>query len=401
MNIIRNLSWIFFANAFSSLTKWLMVILIAKNLTAVEVGVYTLAFAIGAPITLFANMKLRSLYITSEGENLKDYLYTRNMLSLIAFMTLILIGYLVYPQYFIIIILVGISKILDLQSDMLYAVPHKNGDLNIIGKLMIIKQLILILVFGAFLFVFKSLTIALLSQIITQLLIIIFLEKIIVYRKYKIVFEKLEFKNIKLLLMLGLPLGFVQMIFSINSNIPRYVLEHYENAKILGYFAAIMYITTIFNLFVSSISQVFLPKLTFIYNSRNIQLFKKYLNFYLLGFSILISILLILTSIFWGEGILILLYGSEYAVYKDILILVSISVGLNLISWNYDTALMAMRYISIQPKITFINLVITIIFAIYLIQKYGIQGAAYTLLISSGMLLIMRSIAVQHNLNSK
>lgn len=400
MNIIRNLSWIFFANAFSSLTKWLMVILIAKNLTAIEVGVYTLAFAIGAPITLFANMKLRSLYITSQEANLKDYLYIRNILSLLAFVTLVLIGFVIYPEYLIIIIFVGISKILDLQSDMFYAIPHKNSDLNIVGKLMVIKQLLLILVFAVFLFAFKSLSIALFSQIVTQFLILVFLEKNIIYKKYKIIYNEVKYENLKVLLIMGLPLGLVQMIFSINSNIPRYILEYYENAEILGYFAAIMYITTIVNLFVSSISQVFLPKLSSVFLAGKIKLFKKYLNFYLLSVSILISILLFVVSILFGENLLIFLYGNEYAYYKDILVLISISVGLNLVSWNYDTALMAMRYISIQPKIIFINLLITLIAAYYLIMHFGMRGAAYTLIISAVTLLIMRVFAVHKKINS-
>ncbi len=37
-------------------------------------------------------------------------------------------------------------------------------------------------------------------------------------------------------------------------------------------------------------------------------------------------------------------------------------MAVNFIGWNYDTALMAMRRISIQPKISSITLIINIFF---------------------------------------
>lgn len=400
MKLIKNFTWIFFANVFSSFAKWLIVIIIAKNLTVTEVGIYSLAFAIGAPVTLFANMKLRSLYITSTEDNLFDYLITRNILSVAVFLVLVIIGSIFYPEHTNVIILVGLAKILDLQSDLYYAVPHKNSDLNIIGKMMTGKNFLLLMSFAVTLILTKSLTKALLIQVIIQVVFLFLVERKYVLKNYPIKKNKATLKGIKSILLLGIPLGFVQMIFSLNSNYPRYVLEYFESPDVLGYFSAIMYIVIVANLFMNAISQVFLPKLSNLYRKSKIVIFRKYVFIYLTLISVCLGAVLIVLSFFWGEKALVLLYGLEYAEYSDILVLVAISVAINTISWNFDTALMAMRYISIQPKITLINLFITIIIGYILISEHGITGASYTLIISATIQMLMRAYFVVKKLQA-
>ncbi|MCZ8537256.1 hypothetical protein M9R32_08700 [Paenisporosarcina quisquiliarum] len=399
MNILKNLSWIFFANVIASLSKWLMIILIAKSLSSTEVGVYSLALALGAPITLFANMKLRSLYITSTNQQLSDYISSRNILSLIALLILSTVGSIFYTEYFIIIVLVGISKIIDLQSDLYYALPHKNNELNIVGKILILKNVFSILLFGTFLLIFENLTFALFAQVIFYLIFLI-MEKRYLLNHYKTKKDQPSWMGIKAILVLGLPLGLSQMLYSLNVNFSRYILEYYESSEVLGYFSAIVYILIVSNLFMSAISQVFLPKLSTMFENGNIVLFKKYVYHYLSFFSIIVGIFMIGLAIVFGEVILTILYGKEYAVYKNIFLLCTISTAVNLISWNVDTALMAMRYVSIQPKITLVNLFITIISGYMLISNYGIKGAALTLIISATFQLILRIYFVNKRLNS-
>jgi len=219
MKLIKNLSWILFANIFSSFAKWLIVILIAKNLTVTEVGIYSLAFAIGAPVTLFANMKLRSLYITSTEDNLYDYLFIRNILSIIVLFLLTIIGAIFYPQYFIIIMLVGVAKILDLQSDLYYAVPHKSSDLDVVGKMLLLKNAVLIVSFAISIILTRNLSFALLVQVLIQIVYLIFVERKYVLSNYTFTIGKKNYKAIKSILLLGIPLGFVQMFFSLNSRV--------------------------------------------------------------------------------------------------------------------------------------------------------------------------------------
>ncbi|MDV2684408.1 oligosaccharide flippase family protein [Alkalihalophilus lindianensis] len=404
MKIIKSITWIFFANLLVSITKWLIVVLIAQFLIPEEVGKYSLAFAISAPITLFANMKLRSLYITENMPSFSEYIYVRNILSLLAFIILFLIAILVYPPYFSVIMLVGLSKILDLQSDMYYAIPHKNGKMDAIGKIMIIKHLLTLVTFSCVLLISKNLILSLSAQLITQILFLVLIEKKHFRGKYdgnvkddNITKSKETIKNI---ILLGLPLGFVQMLVSFNTVFPRYLLEHFEPIEILGYFSAIIYILTIGNMMLNAISQIFLPSLSNKIAKNELKSFKKTVFVNLTIFSSLLGLIIIIFSLMLGESFLTIVYGSEYGNYTDILILMSCALAINFVSWNFDTALLSMRYISIQPKITTFILLINLFTSYYLIKNFGISGAAYTLIIINLIQLILRVYFVNKRLGA-
>src|SRR5699024_10912569 len=194
MKFIRNISWTFGSNLIVSFTKWLILVIIARLLTPEDVGAYSLAFAITAPVTLFANMKLRSLFITEEKNDFIDYINTRNILSFLSFIVLVLIALFIYPQYFYIIILVGLIKLYDLQSDLYYALPHKEEDMDYIGKLMIGKHIITLFTFLITLLITKKLVFALLVQLTIQILFLLFVEKKKIREKYYSKKSQVKFK---------------------------------------------------------------------------------------------------------------------------------------------------------------------------------------------------------------
>ncbi|TDL32838.1 hypothetical protein E2R51_09210 [Jeotgalibacillus sp. S-D1] len=394
MRTLKNITWLFTANLIVSLTKWLMLVIIARTLTPEAVGAYSLAFALGAPITLLANMKLRSLYITEEKINFSDYMYTRYIFSLIAFIILFVIGTLIYPKYFLIIMLVGLIKIFDLQSDLYYALPHKKQDMNYIGKLLITKHLNSLLAFLITILFTRDLAISLLVQLIFQILFLFLIEKRKITKIYKPIIGNSKLEDVKRVILLGIPLGLVQMLFSLNTSYSRYLLEFFESAEILGYFSAMAYILTVGNMLVNAVSQNFLPILSKLIKEKKIAAFKKYVFFKLSIFSTLIGVFTILFSYFIGETFLTIVYGIEYAKYTDILILMSFALSINFISWNFDTALLAMRYISVQLKISIIALIANVFIGYFLIKSFGIHGASYTIIIINSIQLLLRGCFV-------
>lgn len=394
MRFIRNISWTFSSNLIVSFTKWLIIVIIARVLTPVDVGAYSLAFAITAPVTLFANMKLRSLFITEEKNDFSDYINARNILSILSFVVLVLIALFVYPQYFYIIIFVGLIKLFDLQSDLYYALPHKEEDMDYIGKLIIVKHVITLIAFLITLLITKNLVLSLLIQLTAQILYLFFVEKKSIRKKYYSNGNRIISKNIKRVILVGLPLGFVQMVFSFNASYPRYLLEFFESARILGYFSAIAYILVIGNMLMNAVSQNFLPYLAKQIKAKEYKKFKKSVFINLTIFSLTLGILLILFSYLFGEMFLNIVYGAGYAEYVDVLILMSFALTINFVSWNFDTALLAMRYISIQPKISIFVLVINLLIGYIFISNYGIYGAIYTIILTNSLQLILRVIFV-------
>lgn len=399
MKILKNLSWIFGANLLVSLSKWMIIVIIAKQLSPEDVGVYSLAFAVSAPLVLFSNMKLRSLYVTSEKNNFNEFLSARKIISILIFFILLFITILLYPEYLFIITIIGLSKIFDLQSEILYALPHKKQHMELIGKLMIIKHLIMFISFFLSLYLYEDLLISLSIQLILQILFLYFVEKRIIIKIYYENSLTLKFKNVINVIKVGLPLGFVQLIVSFNTSYPRYVLEEFESTEILGYFSAIAYILIVGNIMMSAISQNFISILAKKAKNKDYTSFKKILYSNLSFLSLVVGVSGIAFSYFLGEKFLSIVYGSEYAAYSDILILMSIVLAINCFDWNFDTAFLAIGYLSIQPKISLFMLAINLIVGYVFIFHYGVYGAAFSLIGVSIIQVLSKYYFINKKLN--
>lgn len=395
---VKNFSWMLVANSFTFGLKWLIVIVIAKFLSPNYVGEYSLAFAVTAPIALFAQLKLRTMFVTEQKATFSNFLLIRNFIDGTSFLLILLITLAFYQEYLFVFLLVGTSKLLDLKSELYYAIPHKNNDLKFVGQLMIIKNIVTFLSFLVVLIVFKNLDIALLIMVVVQLLILLFFEKAKIIKKYHIVKDALDKNIVIYIFKLSAPLGIVAMLFSFTVNIPRYVLEHYESTTILGYFSAILYILTVSNLFQTAISQVFLPKLSKLYNENKKNEFKVFLWKKLMLTSCLLGFIMLLIVFIFDKQILGLIYGQDYIAYSNVFKLSMIATFINLISGNLDTALISIRAIKNQPLILVVNLIITVSMSILLISSYGIVGAAITMIISSSILTILRYVLYKKNM---
>ncbi|MGM0897047.1 MAG: lipopolysaccharide biosynthesis protein [Bacillota bacterium] len=391
-DIFKNFSWIVVANTISSISKWLIIILIAKYLSVEEVGQYSIAFALTAPIVLLAQMKLRSLFVTENNINFNNYLYITKFSSLVAFLLIGILGIFLYSEYLIIILLVGAGKLVDLYSDIHYGIPHKNNNLKIVGKLLIIKSTLLFFVFLTSLIIFDDLVLSYSCMLLTQFLYAICIDKKIVKHNYKIKLEKIELKSVKNVLKYAFPLGIVAMVYSFTINTPRYFIEYYESAVILGYFSAIMYIVTVTNLLQIALSQIFLPKLSTLYSEKAYKKFSSLLWRKMMLASLILGSLLIIIIWSFGEEVLQIIYGTDYSAYAEVFSVVIVGVVINMFSSNIDTALMSMRNIKYQPIILIINFLITLILSFVFIVEWGIMGAAYTLILSNTTLLILRTI---------
>ena len=399
--LIKNISWIFTGNLFSAFTKWFILVLIARILTPIDVGAYALAFAVTAPITILLNLRLRSLVVTDKHLNFSNYIYIRNITSYVAVLLLFLIGLIFYPKYIFLIILVGLNKLYDLFSELYYSIPQLKDDFDFIGKLMILKHVLILVFFVLGIYISQNLHIALLISLVIQVLFFYYVEKRITENKYRITYPNKESKEIKNIIKLGIPLGISLMLVSLNSNIPRYILEYFESAEVLGYFSAVTYILTIGNLVMNSVSQNFLLMLSRTINNGSYKQFLKYLYVYITSFSIALGLIIILFAYFFGEIFLNLVYGASYGKYVDVLVLMSISMAINFVSWGFDTALMSIRYVKIQPFIALTTAITSAVLGYILILDYGIQGAAYTIIVAQVIQLLLRVYFVSYGLKTK
>ncbi|MRE71915.1 lipopolysaccharide biosynthesis protein [Mammaliicoccus sciuri] len=376
--IFENLTFVFFANIINAISKFIFIIMITKYLSNTELGQYTLALAVTAPITLLFNMKLRSYIISTDGINFDKLKYIRNISNVLAVIFIFTICMVLYKNYLIVFLLVTIIKILEMNSEFYQGFPNKEKIFTTPAKIMIIRVVIITLVFCSFIYYTENLILALFSQVIIQFFILM------IERKVNLKLVDLEKYNnnqtIKLIIFTVFPLGIVQALMSFSSSIPKYLLDIYGDVKLIGIFSAIVYLITIVNLFMSTLNQTLLPYIKSEY-IKNQDKFNKTINIYCNTLFLIITLFLVILSFLIGEKLLQIVFNESFIKYNYLLIICAITIYFNMSGWMYDSALLISKKIKFQPLFLLVSLIITLIAGNLLISDYKILGAGITLLL--------------------
>ncbi|PNZ70009.1 hypothetical protein E2556_02065 [Staphylococcus croceilyticus] len=381
MNRLKNLSYTFLGNAIFSFIKWLILILAVRLTSPDQVGSYTYAVALTTPIMLFANMRLRLRYVVEDDLSFKSLHKLRNLLNLFSLIIIILVGFIVHPDYISYMILVALTKILDLQSELYYAILHKKQNFKYISLLQIGKSLIIIIPFAIAMFIFKNVLIGLVIQVVAQLIWLVFFESKVANLIDNEINKTINKKVLYSLFIDGLPLGIVQLLNSYNILIPRYVIERVLDVKLVGVFASISYLLTIIDLFMNAVSQNIIVRIKNAILKKDYEKLIKYTNKDVFLMSLLLGLIVIIPVYFFKDLIIGIIYGSFYQKYSIVFLIIAISIIFNFQSWIFDTTLMAFKVYKLQLIASIFNLIVSIISSILLINSFGLVGAAISVVI--------------------
>lgn len=388
LSFFQKFSWDFIGSIIYSLSQWFVLIVLAKFGTVSMVGLYALGLAVTAPIVLMSNLQLRGIIATDvENKYSFDLYFTlRNITNILTILVILVFSNLAnYNQNeFFVIVLIGISKIIDSYSDLIYGKMQQNGRMDLIGLSRSIKGLLTIFSMTLGLILTNSLVISLVILNIVWLLILMFFDYIKL--QYLVPNLKLELKynRLKKLFFLSFPLGIVLMFGSLNVSLPRIFLEKNTDTETLGYFASISFLVISGSMVINSVGQALAPTLANLFYASKIDEYKKLLG-KMLFFSLFIGIFGLLITFFMGKFILTLVYNNEYARYSEILVLCMIAGIFEFLSSVLGYSLTAMRIFNVQAYLSSFNVLVCLISVSVLIPLFGIKGAAFSLIISSSI----------------
>lgn len=396
LSLRSNFTWILLGNIIYMGSQWLMVVVLAKLSSPKVVGQFTLGLAITAPVFLLTNLQLRTVQATDTKTEYKfnDYLGLRIVTTFIALLFIILIVSIVnYPiDTSIVILMIGLAKAFEALSDIVYGLMQKYERMDRIALSRMIKGPITLLTLGLLYWKFNSLFLSVLGMAVVWLFLFITYDY---YNARK--FEKIRLKiSVSLfwkLTKLALPLGIVLMLSSLNTNIPRYLVEFFLGEEALGYFASIAYLMVAGNTVINALGQSATPRLSKYFIKGEV---KKYqiLLFKLIGIVSLLGIAGWLIALFFGKKILSILYTIDYAQHADIFSIVMLAAAINYVGVFLGYGMTAARIYKIQPYLGILWVFTSILGSLLLIPDLGMRGAAYTLLFSSIIQLISNVVVV-------
>jgi O-antigen/teichoic acid export membrane protein len=396
ISLKKNIFWAFFGNALYALTQWLLLVVMAKFGNIEMVGQYSYGLALTAPIILFLSFNLSNVYITTKDPKFYHFLTTRIISMILGLIVvLIIIGIRQYEtQLSIFIIIIAINKMIEAVSDIYYASLQKNERMDLISISKTIKGVAVIVFFTVALYLTKSLAVSV--GIITIVWFITLVGFDMSYVKkiagsYK---DQFSFPRVKEIVLVSYPLGIVATIDALNTNIPRYFIQHYNGEAELGYFSAIVYLMVAGGTVVIAVGQALIPRLSK-YFHESFKEFKSFSN-KVIGIGVIFCIIFLPTSIIFGKPVLAIIYSKDFIQYYDVYIWTMVTSVVWYISSLLTYVITAAKYYKVQVPLFLFMTVSTLILCAFLVPKLGVVGATYAFCIGNTVRLIGSIFVVGH-----
>lgn len=386
LSLRHNFVWALIGSLVASGCQWAMLVVIAKLLSAEEVGYFALALAITAPIVMFSMLQLRAVYVT-DSKNEIDFRYflgLRLLTNLLAVIIVFVVLSLISGRYslgvYIVILIVALNKLVEATSDIAYGVVQKNNRLDIMAKSMMVRN------FGALVFLFlvilltHSLIIGVLSIGVWWLIILVFFDKprAEIFTSFRPRFKPEVLLH---LLYLSVPLGVATGIQAANSAVPRYFIEGYLGTESLGYFSAMAYTVAAALRLILALGQSAAARLAEYYVSNR----RAYIRLLLkMAFIVLVlAVGTVILSFFFGKAFLTIVYKPEYAEDMDVFIWLMIAAGGTMLAAIFGYGMTAVRRFKSHIPVFGVAGLVSLLGSWLLVPAFGMRGAAWAMLAST------------------
>lgn len=373
---------------------------IAKITNVEQVGQFSLALAICAPIVLFTGLNLRvALASDVKNEyNFGSYLGLRVTTSLLAFLIIAAVAF--FSNYSsttkFIIILIAINKLIEDGSTVIYGLFQQKERMDIISHSMWLRGIGGLVIFVSFLLMWRNICYSIIGWSFWSLFTLLFYDVLNArkFEKVEICFDKSKLINLALKIF---PLAIVMGIMSLKANIPRYFLANYGGEEMVGYFSAVVSILMAANLVNQALATAAIARFSKYYVSNHGHFMSLYWK--LMGIALALMFIAIAVCWFFGKQLLTIAYKAEYAEYWNVLCIAVIGTGFGFFVSMGSSAFTATRRFKWQPLIYVIVLITSLLSCSILIPKYGITGAAWSTVVVTGTHAILFVIAVMLSSN--
>jgi O-antigen/teichoic acid export membrane protein len=415
LSISENFLWIFFGNIVYSCSQWGILILLAKLGSPEIVGQFVLALAITTPVIIFSNMGLRSVQATDAKYEFIFANYFGLRLFTTFFALLLIVGIALISGYrikvTILIMIVAVAKAIESISDVFFGLLQKNERMDRIGKSLMIKGPLSLVGMGVGIYFTENIFWGAFGLAIAWIVILLSYDirsAILInrkvtnfrgftlseFRKEKLLWPKWEINDLLRLSWIALPLGIVGILDSLKYNLPRYIIEGILGERELGIFAAIAYIMVAGNTIVLALGQSCVPRLAKYYALKEKGEFSKLLV-KLLGIGLMLGCGGVIVAIVYGNEILTLLYGSEYAMQK-IFVWLMAAAGVTYLSSFMGFGLTAARYFRSQMVLLLFVIIFLTLTCLWLIPSWNLLGGAVAIFCSASVHVIGSSLILIH-----
>ncbi|MHC0062279.1 lipopolysaccharide biosynthesis protein [Nostoc sp. UIC 10890] len=383
-----NFSWTFAGNLVYAACQWGMLVILAKLGSPEMVGQFTLGLAITAPVIMLTNLQLRIVQATDARKkySFSDYLGLRLISTALALVIITLISLLGGFRWetSLVIFLMGLAKSFESISDIFHGLIQLHERMDRIAVSLMIKGPLSLLLLGIGVYISGHILWGVVGLVFAWAVVLVAWDirsGILMLQRSQLQ-PRWHQKTLVKLVWLCLPLGFVMMLISLNTNIPRYFIERYLGERELGIFAAIAYLMVAGSIVVNALGESSISRLAKYYAAKDAMAFHRLL-LKLVGIAALLGGTGVLIAVVAGHQILTLLYRPEYAEQTNLFIWLMVAAGINYVSSFLSYGMTACQYFRIQMPLFVMVLTISTIVCLWLLPSLGLLGAAIALVIAT------------------
>ena len=410
LSLRRNFSWTLAGNVIYAACQWGMLVALTKLGTREMVGQFAFGLAVTAPIILFFNLQLREVQATDARREFSfaDYFGMRVITTFLALVVIATAVFVLADSRTVaaVVLLVALAKATDALADAFVGFLQQAERMQFIAISLVVNGTVSLAAMAGALAATGSVVWACLASVVGSCAGLL----LIGHRAMRVVRERqkldgsgtpaIEFllprfsrKVLQRLALLGLPLGLVALLISLNVTIPRYFIEHYLGTRELGTFAAIAYLMTAGTMVVGALSQASSPRLSrhFAAGDRGgfLSLLVK-----LVGVGLLLGSGGVVVAAAVGPQILQYLYRPEYASAAPVLTAMMVAAGIAYAATFLNSALVAGRCLGYQIPLFVLTCLIAVVASMLLIPRHGLYGAAGVAILTMAIHFIGASILV-------
>jgi len=394
LSLRANFSWTLIGNIVYTGCQWGILVVLAKLGSPETVGQFVLGLAVVSPVMMFANLQLRALLATdARGDfQFRDYVSLRLATTALALIVIAVVSLAYRIELLLVILGIGIAKAVESLSDILFGLLQQRERMDLIGRSMMLKGVCSTGVVAVLFYATRSVACAAAGVAAVWACILAFYDLRCARRLSNARNSPpavpgprratRDLRKLRSLCVLGLPLGLVMLLISLNTNVPRYFLQYHFGEWELGIFAALSYIMTAGWQVSNALGQSASPRLAKHHAEGNRAAFGR-----LLATHVKVSLVLgaagVLAAVFAGREILALLYRPDYAEYQGAFVILMLGGALSYLASAFGYAATASRRIRFQPLAILVVLALTAVSCWVWVPRGGLWGSACAVLVGS------------------
>jgi O-antigen/teichoic acid export membrane protein len=398
-----------FGLAISKIISYLNVILIAKT-GSVNLGLLNLGFSIISFVTIISLLGLNngvlryvSYYLGKKDKKevksiIRSALNISIPIGFIMFIVIFISSKFISINFFNKPELVPILKIFSIMIPLIIFIEIISGvflsfkkiEYNVIIRDIIEKIIKLILIL-LFIYLGFNLNWVASTYLLSSLLTVILFFYILKKKKFYLFNNKIKstFRG-KELLIYSIPLIFSSLLTLLQKWADIFILGIYRTTSEIGVYSISMSTAALLSIFPTAIMSLFIPLVTNLYSKKKYKETKK-LSIIISKWIYILNLPFIFILIIFSEELLKFVFGLEYIDGKGALIFLVLSYLLLSITHVYGGNLLMIKRTKTLLLLVVITTIVNLILNFLLIPRYGINGAAFSTLISSAIYLMLIS----------